>query len=631
MLPGSLRVEIRRRSSVQCSLAPCEWKEHKINLLSATGYLEFLGEIWAALSVADSAILLVDATVGVEVGTEFRWRELEERGLPRFIYINKMDRENADFFRSLDMVQSRFRRRCVPLQLPLGAQANFRGVVSLLDAEAEVPVELQESVAKWREQLVETVAEADDELTEKYLEKGELSSEELLQGLKKGVASGSVVPVLAGSAVQNLGVREMLDGIVQLFPSPVERPPLKATNAGSKAEEVVHAQSEGALAALVFKTTADPYVGRLSYFRVFSGKLNSDSQVWNASRGQVERFGQLYVPWGKSQEPVSQLQAGDIGSVAKLANTGTGDTLASRDNPLLLPRPVFPEPVFSVAAFPKTKADVDKMAVALGRMCEEDPSLRYHRNQDASETILSGMGDVHIEVALEKTRRKFGVELLSQMPKIAFQETIATKTVAEYKHKKQTGGHGQFGHVTLEMEPLPRGSGVEFASRVVGGAVPREYIPAVEKGVIDSLQEGVVGQFPVVDVRVTLTDGSSHSVDSSNMAFQIAGSHAARKGLQQASPLILEPVYGVKVTVPDSATGDVVGDLNSKRGRVLGMYPENGLTAIEVEVPLAEIQHYAADLRSLTQGRGVYTMVFDHYDPIPSHLQQRLVEAAKST
>ncbi|MBI2867957.1 MAG: elongation factor G [Chloroflexi bacterium] len=618
--------EVKRRSSIQISIVPCEWKEHKVNLISTPGYLEYAGEVLAALTAADSAVLLVDAAVGVEVGTELRWRDLEERALPRFIFVNKMDRENADFVRAVASVQERLGRKCVPMQMTMGSQAGFQGVVDLLDANAKIPAGMEKHAQTWREQFMETAAEADDELTLLYLDKGELPPEALLKGVRLGIAQGSLVPILAGSALQNKGITELLNSAVQFLPSPLQRPPAQATLAGNKEKQPLPVDAQKPLAALVFKTTADPYVGKLSYFRVLSGTLNSDSQVFNSSTGQTERVGQVYVPRGKTQESVPHVVAGDIGAVAKLAGTSTGNTLATREKSWTIPWITMPMPVASVAVSPKTKADMDKMASALARILEEDPSLQYRRDQDTGETILAGLGSSHLDVALEKVKRKFGVDLVAQAPKVAYRETITAKTVVEYRHKKQSGGHGQFGHVVLEMEPLPRGTGNEFAVRVVGGSVPREYIPGVEKGVMEALQEGVLGKFRVVDTRVTLVDGSSHSVDSSNMAFQIAGSHGVKKGLEEARSVILEPIYFVKVTVPDPCTGDVVGDLNSKRAKVIGMVPEDGLTTIEAEAPLAEMQRYATDLRSLTQGRGYYTMEFTRYEPVPPHLQQRAIQ-----
>ncbi len=616
--------EIDRRSSIQTALAPCEWQGVKINVLDTPGYADFNGEVVSALAAADLAAEVVSAVDGVAVGTDVTWQQARDRGLPRVIIINKLDRENADFFKTLDVVKARFGRACVPVQLPQGAEASLSGVASLL-TEAEAGKHPRG--AEFREQLLEAAAEADDALTEAYLDKGTLTDDELAKGLRAGLLSGKLYPVLAASAAKQTGVKALLDFLSRFGPTPTERPPVQA----KRGNDTVRLKADAAapLAAQVFKTTADPYVGKLSFFRVFSGTLKSDAQVWNATRGQAERIGQLFVPKGKTQEPVASLAAGDIGAVAKLQYTATGDSICLKESPVIFPAIQFPSPVFSVAVAPRTKADLDKMGASLARLAEEDPSLRVTRDQDAGETLMSGLGDAQIDVAARKLKRKFGVDVIISAPRIPYRETITAKTQTEYKHRKQSGGHGQYGHVFLEFEPLPRGSGVQFETRVVGGSVPREYVPAVEKGVMEAVQSGVVAGYRVVDVRVTLTDGSSHAVDSSGMAFQIAAVQGVKKGLAQSNPVILEPVMHVAVTVPDAFTGDVMGDLNGKRGRVLGMNPQTGMTTIEADAPLSELQRYATDLRSLTQGRGYYTMTFARYDQLPAHLAQKLTAESK--
>lgn len=621
--------EIKRRTSIQATVAPCVWKEHKLNLLDSPGYPDYVGEVVSALRAVDAALLVVAAHAGVEVGTEEMWGMCEARGLPRMILINKMDRENADFGRALESIQRTFGKKCIAIQVPLGAQQEFKGVVGLVQPPADVPPAVAGQVATLRERLVEAVAETDDDLATRYLEGEELSAEALNAALKRSIMSGEIVPVMASSANMSLGLSELMDALVDLLPSPAEIPAAEASVPGGSGPVKLEADPSRPLAALVFKTTADPFVGKLSYFRVFGGTLKSDSHVWNASKGVEERIGQVFVPLGKSQEPASTLVAGDIGAVAKLATTGTGDTLTQRDSPLILPPIQFPDPIFTAAISPKSKADLDKMATSLARLVEEDPTLHLVRELSTGETLLSGMGETHIEVAVEKAKRKFGVELLSSLPRVPYKETISVATKTEYKHKKQTGGHGQYGHVMIELEPAPRGDGFQFLSRVVGGNVPKEYIPAVEKGVVKSLPEGVLAGYPIVDLKVVLYDGSSHPVDSSGMSFEIAGAYALRKGVTEARPVLLEPIMHLRVTVPDSHTGEVIGDLNSKRARILGMSPEDGVTVVEAYIPQAEALRYATQLRSMTQGRGRFTMESDHYEEVPQHITQRIVEESK--
>jgi elongation factor G len=491
--------------------------------------------------------------------------------------------------------------------------------------EGDIPDSLQGRAEEFHEKLVEAVAETDDELTAKYLEGEQFTEEEISQGLRAAIVSGQIVPILVGSALKNMGITTMIDAICHYLPSPKDGGQVMAVNLDTKEEEAIAPDATAPLAALVFKTSADPYVGKLTYFRVYSGTIHSDSTVWNSTRGKGERIGQLYVLRGKAQEPVPHLIAGDIGAVAKLAETGTGDTLCQRDHPLSLPAIEFPAPIFSAAVHPKTKADLDKLGTALTRLTEEDSSLQMRRDPDTLETVLSGIGEVQLEVAAEKMLRKFGVDVSLEIPKIPYKETITLTTKAEYKHKKQTGGHGQFGHVLLELEPLAKGAGYEFGNRVVGGTVPKNYIPAVEKGVTDALNEGVLAKYPVVDIKVTLYDGSYHSVDSSEMSFKIAGSHAVKKGMAQAQPVLLEPIMNVSITVPEGFIGDIIGDLNSKRARVQGMNPQDGLNTIEAQAPLAEVLRYAIDLRSMTQGRGSYHMEFSHYEEVSPHVAQKII------
>ncbi|MEE9201754.1 MAG: elongation factor G [Dehalococcoidia bacterium] len=617
--------EAKRRISLNLSVLPCTYQEHKLNVLDAPGYADFIGDMNAATRVAEGAVLVIDAAAGVEVGAEMAWGLMDEAGLPRLIFINKMDRENADFFSILEAVKARLGAKAVPVQLPIGAESGFLGVVDLVTGkahtgadgqEAEVPADMADAVTSYRDKLIEAAVENDDELIAKYLEGGEISEEELRRGLEQGARQGQLVPVLAGSAIKGIGVSSLLDALVRYLPSPADVAP----------PEGVEVSPTAPPAALVFKTTADPYVGKLSYFRVYSGVTASNSQVWNVNQKQIERVGQLYLMRGKTQEPVPQVTVGDIGAVAKLSVTGTGDTLGSREHPVSLPGISFPTPILRLAVQPKTKADLDKMGLSLPRLMEEDPTILVQREPDTSETLLAGMGETHLEVAVERLQRKFGVDVKVQVPRVPYKETITVSAKADYRHKKQTGGHGQFAHVFLEVSPLPRGSGhTEFASRIVGGAISRNYIPAVEKGVQEAAHEGSLGGYPVVDVKATLYDGKEHPVDSSDICFKIAGSHALKEGLAQAQPVLLEPVMKLQVQVPETLTGDIIGDLNTKRAKVLGMSPQGGTNTIEALAPLAEVQRYLIDLRSMTQGRGKFTMEFSHYEEVPAHLTQRIV------
>jgi elongation factor G len=625
--------EIRRQISINLSILPCLWKGVKINLLDTPGYSDFVGEVKSAIRVGEGAIIVVCAASGVEVGTEQVWSYCEEAKLPRLIFINKMDRENADFYRTLEQLQSKFGSRCLPLQLPIGAQDSFQGVVDLLTMksyigsevkEAEFPASLQTKVDSLREKLVEAVAEIDDRLIEKYLGGEPLSPEELSIGLRQAVVTGRIVPVLAGSAIKNTGFSLLLDATSNYLPSAKEREVIIVGDSAKQMDKIEPSQ-DAPLAALVFKTSADPYVGKLTFFRVYTGAISSNSQAWNANRGSAERIGQLFIPRGKTQEPVPRIGAGDIGAVAKLNVTSTGDTLCNQDKPLKLAPISFPEPAFSLAVHPKTKADLDKLGAALSRLSEEDPTLAVHREADTNETILSGIGESHLEAAAEKMLRKFGVGVKLETPKVPYKETITVPAKAEYKHRKQTGGHGQYGHVLLELEPLPRGSGHEFADKVVGGRIPKNYIPAVEKGVNEAIQEGVLARYPVTDLRAIVYDGSFHPVDSSDICFKIAGAGALKKGLAEGQPILIEPIMNIKVTVPEEFTGDIIGDLNTKRARVQGVNPEGGLNVIEAQVPLAEILRYAIDLKSITQGRGSYKAGFSHYEEVPAHITQKII------
>jgi elongation factor G len=631
-------LEVERHMGINLSLLPIQWQEMKLNLIDTPGYADFIGEVRSGLRVTEGAIVVVCAASGVEVGTEQMWGDAEKANLPRLIFVNKMDRDNADFFRTLAQIQSKLSSRCLPLQLPIGSQGEFQGIVDLVtmkayigaaSQEAEIPSTLQEQAEASREKLVEAAVEVDDELINKYLEGEAINNEEIFTALKKSTIAGKLVPVFVGSALQGIGTQQVLNGICSYLPSPEDKDAIVAKNVATDEQEEIKPSSEEPFSSLVFKTSADPYVGKLSYFRVYSGVISSNSQVWNANKNSTERIGQLFTMLGKNQQPVPQVTAGDIGAVAKLSLTTTGDTLCAREHPVIFPGIEFPKANFSMAIQPQTQTDLDKMSTVLPRICEEDPSLQTRREVDTSEFIISGVGESHLETAKEKIRRKFGVEVKLDLPKIPYKETITMSTKAEYKHKKQTGGHGQYGHVLLELEPLPRGGGFEFAKKIVGGAIPQNYIPSVEKGVNEAKQEGGLAGYPIVDVKVTLYDGSFHAVDSSDIAFKIAGAQALKKGLSQGQPVLLEPVMNLTITVPETYTGDIASDLNTKRGHVLGMNPGDGINVIQAQAPYAELLRYALNLRSLTQGRGSFVMEFAHYEEVPAHLSQKIIADKK--
>jgi len=621
--------ETKRKVSINASLLPLEWGGHKINIIDAPGYADFIGDAYGAIRAADMAVVTVCAVSGVQVGSELAWEI--SAGKPRAVLINRMDRENADFSGALQQVQSELGRACVALYLPIGSQDAFQGVVDLVEqkaylgekgTEGAIPDDMAGEVEAQRAQLMETAAENDEELLEAFLENGELTVEEIRKGLAIGIVSGDLVPVFAASSTKTIGVTHFLDAITEYFPSPAQA--AVKTDDGKD----LKADPAGPLAAQVFKTTADPFVGKLTFLRVFSGTLKADSHVWNANKGADERVGQLFVVRGRTHEAAPQLIAGDIGAVPKLNETLTSDTLTTKEAAIKLPQIDFPKPVFTVAVYPKSKADTEKMSSALARIVEEDPTLHVHRDPDTFETVLGGLGESHVEIACEKMKRKFGADISHQTPRVPYKETLTKPSSSEYTHKKQTGGHGQYAKVTLRIEPLERGSGFEFVNKTVGGSVPRQYVPAVENGVHEALIEGVLTHNPLVDVRVSLVDGKEHPVDSSEMAFKLAGSQAMKAGAEKAAPVLLEPIVNVRVKTPEAYTGDLVSDLNGKRARVLGITPEDKGTVIDAQAPLAEMQHYATDLRSMTQGRATFSLEFDHYEEVPEHVAKKVIEAA---
>jgi elongation factor G len=624
--------ELKRRMTLNAKVLPVEWKNTKINFIDSPGYADFVGEVKAALRVADAALVVVTADKGVEVGTELTWQYADERKLPRMVLVNKLDRENTSFDQALESLRKQFGLKVVPLQLPIGEQSGFRGVVDLVTQkgytfeggnkvqEVPIPAELKDKISSYREQLIESAVESDDSVMEKFLEGEELSDEEILSVVKQGIRTGQLVPVLCGSGSKNIGVQTLLDAIVDYMPRAADSVPEDAQAFGDS------------LSMFVFKTSA-AQVGTISTFRVYTGTLKPDSHVYNVQTKADERIGQLLIPRGKMQETATEIPAGDFGAVTKLSNTHTGDTLTSSKDLTTPLEPInFPEPCYTVAIFPRSKADLDKMSNALARVVEEDRTLRVVRDPGTAEVQLSGMGESHIQISVEGIKRKYGVDLEVREPRIAYRETIRKKARANGRHKRQTGGHGQFGDVWLEIEPLSSSDEETFVfeNKIVGGVVPGQFIPGVEKGVRDSLKRGFISGHPMVYVKVALVDGKYHPVDSSTQSFEIAASLGMQEAVPQAGPTILEPIMTVTITVPEGNMGDVMSDINTKRGRVLGMAPVgNGMQQITANIPQAEMLHYATDLRSITQGRGSFKMEFYQYEEVPPNVQQEIIAQYK--
>jgi elongation factor G len=633
--------EQKRGISVSATPLVLEWKDFKINLLDTPGFADFIGEVTSTLRIIDGAVFVISAVAGVEVQTELIWKMADEFGYPRIVFINKMDRENASFQRCLEQLQQLYGSRVVPFQLPIGEEHDFRGVVDLVTAKAyvygddgkaketEVPEDMSEQVQAGRDKVIEGAAETSDAIMEKYLEGEELGEEEVLSALLSGVSQGIIVPVLCGSSTHNIAVDLLANAIVSSLPSPERLEEISGTKKGSDEEVSFKASDDSPLAALVFNTISDPYVGKLTYFRVFSGTLTSDSTVYNPNRDKEERVGQVFIIRGKNQISVREIPAGDIGGVAKLTETTTGDTLCSKDNPIVLPSIKFPDPIMSLAVAPKTKGDEDKLSVALSRLSDEDPTFNVRRDTEVKQTIISGMGEAHLDIMMERMSRKFGVNVDTELPLVPYKETIRRSSRAEGKHKKQTGGHGQFGIAWLELEPTERGSGFEFVDKIVGGVIPRQFIPSVEKGARKAMEDGFLAGYPIVDFRATVYDGKYHPVDSSDISFQIAGTLAVKNAADGADPYLLEPIMNVEILVSETYMGDVIGDLNAKRGRILGMESEGGLQLVRAQVPMAEMLRYSIDLRSITGGRGTFSMEFSHYEEVPSHIASKIIEASK--
>ncbi len=632
--------EIKRKISINTAIAPCEWKDVKINVIDTPGYFDFVGEVKQGIRVSEAAIILVPAKGGVAVGTEKSWAYAKEHGLPKVFFVSKMDEENANFFEVLDQLTNTFGKNVIAFQLPIIEGEKFTGFVDVINMKAykfdkdkltdtAVPAGLNDKISAIRDALNEAIAESDEELMEKFFGGEEFTAEEMQKGLRAGIADGSIVPVLCGSAFLNQGVRTLMDIIVDYLPSPAVKPVTKAVKPGTDTVVELKNSADESLSALVFKTIADPFVGKISIFRVYSGTFKSDSVVYNSTTEKTEKTAQVFMLRGKKQIPVDKLIAGDIGAVAKLQYTNTNDTLCDQAKPVVLEKIVFPEPTLSLAVEPKAKGDEEKISSGLNRLQDEDPTFKVEVNTETHQTVISGVGEQHLDVIVSKLKAKFGVAVNLVDPKVPYRETIKKKVKVEGKHKKQSGGHGQYGHVWIEFEH-GESEDLIFEEKIFGGSVPKQYHPAVEKGLREAILHGVLAGYPVVNLKATLVDGSYHDVDSSEMAFKIAARLAYKKGLPQASPVLLEPINHVEVFIPDSYMGDIIGDLNKRRGRILGMNPiEGGLQQVVAEVPMAEMFKYANDLRSMTQGRGSFKQYFERYEEAPANVAQKVIEEAK--
>ncbi|MGA2223017.1 MAG: elongation factor G [Syntrophobacteraceae bacterium] len=635
--------EVKRKATISSSVYSFTWKKHSFTLIDTPGDFNFIAETKTSMQGGDAVVVLADAVDGVRVQTEKVWEFATEFGQPKMIFISKMDRERADFAKTVQNIQDNFGKACVPLLIPIGAAESFKGIVDILSGKAyvygqgdsgkfetrEMPAELTELASRYKEAIVEHVAESSDELLEKYLETGELSPEEIKNALRTSVQDGKLIPIACGAGTGNIGIQPFLDLIAECMPSPLDRGLIKGLSVKGDVELTREPDPAAPFSSLVIKTVSDPYAGRLSILRIYSGTLAPDSTVLNANKGVKERFGQLLRVKGKNQEPIQSAGPGDIVAVAKLKETVTQDSLCSERDPIVFPPVELPPAIYSLAVEPKSKGDEEKIFSSLSRLMEEDLTLKLDRNDETREMILSGMGEIHIEATVDKLKRKFGVEVNLKLPKVAYKETIKGKVRVQHKYKKQSGGRGQYGDCTIEMEPLPRGEGFHFYDKIVGGVIPRQYIPAVEKGIAEALHEGTLAGYPVVDFKVDLVDGSYHTVDSSEMAFKIAGSMAFKKAMADARPTLLEPIMEMEITVPDDAMGDIIGDLNSRRGRVLGMDTKGIKQIVKAQVPLSEVLKYAPDLRSMTAGRGMFTMRFSHYEEVPGPLQEKIIELYK--
>ncbi|WP_187647795.1 elongation factor G [Nitrosophilus labii] len=633
--------EKERGITITSAATTCFWKDHQINIIDTPGHVDFTIEVERSMRVLDGAVAVFCAVGGVQPQSETVWRQANKYHVPRIVFVNKMDRIGADFYNVENQIRDRLKANPVPIQIPIGAEDNFRGVVDLVEMRGivwddetmgakyeviEIPEDLKDKAEEYREKLIEAVAETDDELMEKYLSGEELSVDEIKKGIKTGTLDMSITPMLCGSAFKNKGVQTLLDAVVDYLPAPTEVDWIKGVDPKTGEEVSVESTVDGPFAALAFKIMTDPFVGQLSFIRVYRGKIESGSYVLNSTKEKKERVGRLLKMHANKREEIKELPAGEIGAVVGLKYTLTGDTLCDEKSPVILEKMEFPEPVISVAVEPKTKADQEKMSVALAKLAEEDPSFRVHTDEETGQTIISGMGELHLEIIVDRMKREFKVEAEVGAPQVAYRETIRTAVDQEYKYAKQSGGRGQYGHVFIKLEPQEPGQGYEFVNQITGGVIPKEYIPAVDKGIQEAMQNGVVAGYPVVDVKATLYDGSYHDVDSSEMAFKIAGSMAFKEAAKKANPVLLEPIMKVEVEVPEEYMGDVIGDINRRRGQVSSMEDRAGNKIVTAMVPLAEMFGYSTDLRSFTQGRGTYSMEFDHYEEVPRNVAEEIIK-----
>ena len=631
--------EQERGITITSAATTCHWRDHRINVIDTPGHVDFTVEVERSLRILDGAVAVFCAKGGVEPQSETVWRQADKYKVPRMAFVNKMDIVGADFFKVIDMIEERLKANPVPVQLPIGKEDNFEGVVDLVNMNAriykddlgedieviDIPEDLKELAEEYRENLLESIADYDEELMMKYLEGEEISTEDIIRAIRTATINVEITPVLCGSSYKNKGLQPLIDAIVDYLPSPLDIPPVKGLSVDSDDTEERVASEDEAFSALAFKIVTDPYVGKLAYFRVYSGTLKSGSYVYNPIKGKRERIGRILLMHANKREEVEQVYAGDIAAAVGLRETSTGETLCDEKNPIILESMEFPEPVIEVAIEPKTKASQEKMSVALAKLAEEDPTFRTYTHEETGQIIIAGMGELHLEIIVDRLLREFKVEANVGNPQVAYKESISIPAEADTKYARQSGGRGQYGHVKIRIEPQEPGAGYEFVNSIVGGVVPREYIPAVDNGIQETMQAGILGGYPVLDVKVTLYDGSYHEVDSSEMAFKIAGSMAFKEAMAKAKPVLLEPVMKVEVIVPEEYMGDVIGDINSRRGRIEGMEPRSGVQVINSFVPLAEMFGYATDLRSNTQGRAVYSMQFDHYEPVPNSIAEKLL------
>jgi len=631
--------EQERGITITSAATTAQWKNHRINIIDTPGHVDFTVEVERSLRVLDGTVAVFDSVSGVEPQSETVWRQADKYGVPRIAYINKMDRMGADFFRACSMISDRLGANPVPIQIPIGAEENFKGMIDLVKMTAmvytddlgttsetsDIPGDLVEVANKYRENLIDHVAEMSEELTMKYLEGEELTEQEIHDGIRLGTIANKFVPVLCGSSFKNKGVQPLLDAVVDYMPSPIDVPAIKGVHPETGEEDHRDSSDEIPFSALAFKIMADPYVGKLAFFRVYSGTLGSGSYVYNSTKGKRERIGRILQMHANHREEIPEVRAGDIAAAVGLKDTTTGDTLCDEKAPIILESMIFPDPVIDVAIEPKTKQDQEKMGTALARLAEEDPTFKMRTDQETGQTIIAGMGELHLEIIVDRLQREFKVDCNVGRPQVAYKETIRRTVKAEGKFVRQSGGRGQYGHCWIELEPLEPGSGFEFVNKVVGGVIPKEYINPIGAGIEEAMQNGILAGYPVLDIRATVFDGSYHDVDSSEMAFKIAGSMAFKSGAAKADPSILEPVMKVEVTVPEEYMGDVIGDINSRRGRIEGMEARSGAEVIRGFVPLSEMFGYATDLRSRTQGRGVYVMMFDHYEDVPKTIAEGII------